>query len=555
MSETVKTSIFAAVALVLALGAFGSVYLTQPSADTIEKDLGQPMFPDFKDPLKGANLEIVAADKDLATVRKFEVEQGKSGEWVIPSHGGYPADAENRIRDAAAALNKLKILGVATDRAGDHELFGVIEPTTENAGKEGVGTLISLRDSGGKDLVRLIVGQKVKGQDKQRFVRRPNQDRVYAVEISLDAFPSKFEDWIEKDLLKLNPLDLKTLTINDYSTQAAVDRQGFLRAKDNRRMDLTVTNDNGKWKLDGFTLYRNNKPQTTSLLPEEELNETKLNDLKNGLDELKIVDVRRKPEGLGADLMADKGFLENEEGLRSLLELGFIPDASRTDAQKVELYAANGEVIASLKNGVEYVLKYGNVSGAEEESDSSKLNRYLLVMARVNYDAIPKPDLAELPPLAEGPAPPSEPAAQEPAKESSCGAQEEEKKDDAAANDPAKTPAAPNAPADKKPADDKAKIEAERERITKENQRKQDEYNDKKKEAEKQVRELTYRFSPWYYIVSEDEFKKVRLTRNDVIKEKASVEEEGTGIDAFRKLEEEGLKKKEPAKTPGGFEP
>src|SRR5690606_18933598 len=195
-----------------------------------------------------------------------------------------------------------------SDRPADHEIFGVIEPTTETANHEGVGVLIVMQDEGGKDLVRLIVGHKVKGQETQRFVRRPNQDRVYAVEINLDAFPSKFEDWIEKDLLKLNPFDVKKLAISDYTAQAAVDlRQGVLRAKDNRRMDITVVDQDGKWQLESLTLYRNNRPQATSLLPDEELNEAKLDELKNALDSLEIVDVRRKPQGLGADLKADRG--------------------------------------------------------------------------------------------------------------------------------------------------------------------------------------------------------------------------------------------------------
>jgi hypothetical protein len=331
-------------------------------------------------------------------------------------------------------------------------------------------------------------------------------------------------------------------------------------------MDLTVTNENSKWKLDALTLYRNNRPQTSSLLAEEELNETKLNDAKNGLDELQIVDVRRKPEGLGADLKADQGFLKDQEGLKSLIELGFIPDVSLTDQEKVDLHAANGEVVATLNNGVEYVLKFGNVSGAEDEVESNKLNRYLLVTARVNENAIPQPELAELPPLPET----SGEASSASSDETSDAEQEdadEETQDAPAAKEKTDTdpPAASDettepkkaTPAAKKP-DDRAKIEAERERIAKENQRKQDEHQEKLKTAQKQVRDLNFRFADWYYVVSEDTFKKVRLTRADAIKEKASVEQEGFGVDAFRTLESEGLKKSEPAKQPtgpSGFQP
>jgi hypothetical protein len=56
------------------------------------------------------------------------------------------------------------------------------------------------------------------------------------------------------------------------------------------------------------------------------------------------------------------------------------------------------------------------------------------------------------------------------------------------------------------------------------------------------VAELNARFADWYYVVSEDVYKKIRLVRGDIVKEAAKAKEEGFGVDAFRKLEEEGLK-------------
>jgi hypothetical protein len=543
MTETVKTSIFLAAALVLSLGAFGAVYLTEPVGVKPDEEIGRPLFPKFTDPLKGASLEIVRAEESVARLHRFEVEQGSDGRWIIPSHGGYPADAENRIRDAATALIDLQILGVASDSAADHELFGVLEPTEENAGNEGVGTLIAMQDSDGGDLVRLIIGQQVKGAEDQRFVRRATQERVYAARISLDSFPAKFEDWIEKDLLTINTFDVKKLAIKDYTAQATVDlRSGSLRLKDNRRMDLTAVDKNGAWEVESLTLYRNNQPQSQGLLAEEELNKQKLNDLKSALGELQIVDVRRKPQGLGADLKADRDFFQNEEGLQealnSLIQLGFIPAMNREE-QKVDLYAANGEVIATQEDGVSYHLKFGNIAGADEAEGGASLNRYLLVMAQVDESMIPRPDLKDLPPL------PAESGdeAQSPGEKSETD--EEQPESGAKSDEGAEAVEAEKSQAQP----DIAKIEAERERITKENQRKQDDHNEKLEAARNKVRELNYRFGDWYYVVSEDVFKKIRLTRAEAIQEKSTVEEEGFGVDAFRNLEEKGLQKEEP-KTP-----
>ena len=91
--------------------------------------------------------------------------------------------------------------------------------------------------------------------------------------------------------------------------------------------------------------------------------------------------------------------------------------------------------------------------------------------------------------------------------------------------------------------DEESELDKEIKRIEKENQRKLDDWQDKRGKAEEKVRELNARFADWYYVVSEDEYKKIRLTRSDLIKEGEKAAEEGFGVDAFRKLQEEGLKK------------
>ncbi len=61
--------------------------------------------------------------------------------------------------------------------------------------------------------------------------------------------------------------------------------------------------------------------------------------------------------------------------------------------------------------------------------------------------------------------------------------------------------------------------------------------------------ELNARFADWYYIISEDEYKKIHLGRDELIQVKESAKKEGHGVDAFRKLQDDGLKKK-PAEAP-----
>ncbi len=65
----------------------------------------------------------------------------------------------------------------------------------------------------------------------------------------------------------------------------------------------------------------------------------------------------------------------------------------------------------------------------------------------------------------------------------------------------------------------------ERRRVESENRRKQDQYDDQVKAAQKRVRELNNRFADWYYIVPEAEFGKIHLDRAAVVQEKEAAAE------------------------------
>ena len=79
-------------------------------------------------------------------------------------------------------------------------------------------------------------------------------------------------------------------------------------------------------------------------------------------------------------------------------------------------------------------------------------------------------------------------------------------------------------------------------KLSDENDRKLTEFREKKSKAENRVKELNSRFADWYYVVSEDVYKKLRLSRTDFVKEAATASEEGFGVDAFRNLETGGIK-------------
>ena len=512
MNENTKTVAFVVVAALVVLG----VWATKPSLPGGEEgDLrGQALFPKFDDSLTATSLDIVTYDEATGDVIPFKVAQ-VNGVWSIPSHENYPADAKEHLAEAAASLMGLKILGVVSENTGDHELYGVIDPSDKDLkpGTPGVGMKVVMKDKDDKTLVAMIIGKQDEDQPDLRYVRRVGQEPVYSVAVKTDKLSTKFDDWIEEDLLKLNAFDIKDIFIQDYSID---ETRGALM----QRGQMTLGYDDAgdpKWKMLADEVYgKDDKWEPVKMAADEELNTEKLDTLKSALDDLKIVDVAKKPAGLSADLAADKSFLDNREAVASLMQRGFYLAKA---GDKTAIYSNEGEVRCLMKDGVEYILRFGNMAGSgkgaaskddkekkDADTDDSGVNRYIFAMAEFNPASIAKPELKPLPKA------------------------EEKKPEDKEAKKPDEKKAEAKKPDEKKSETDKdAKLKAERERIEKDNKRKQEEYDEKIAEGKKKVKELNARFANWYYVISESVYKKIHLGRKDIVKKKEEKKEEGEG--------------------------
>ena len=482
MNEIPKTLIVTIIAVALAVAAV--VIKPKPVRVDPNEFVNTILFDEFEDPLTAKSLEVLQYNEDLSEIEQFKVAE-IDGVWCIPSHNNYPADAENKVRDAATILSDVTVIAVATEQSNEHELFGVKEPKPDEleAGDEGIGTLIALQDKQGKDLATLIVGKKVKDANDQRFVRKPGQDPVYVVKIDPEKLSTQFEDWIKTDLLDINTWDIKEVLIQDYSVQTQLTLQGA-RVNYNQRMQMQLNLENSSdWQLTELKEWRDDELYPTELLDDEELNKDRLNEMKDAFDDLEIVDVERKPAGLRANLRADKNFMENKDNFQSLFERGFYPVDVEQDGQ-LDLLSSDGEVLVRTDNGVEYVLRFGQIAGGDE----GNLNRYLFVTTRLWKEKFSdlKPD------------------------ETSSGEVDQEKEAEEA-----------------KDGDDQTKKTEE--------ERQRDEQEEKRKTAEEKIRDLNDYFAEWYYIISEDVFKKIHLGRADVIK-KNKESKEGFDLETFQEL-------------------
>lgn len=545
MSELNKTTIFFVVALVSVTVAV----FTNPSAHEFDVDdiRGDLLFEEFPTDAP-KRLQITTRSEETGDLKEFEVAE-IDGLWSIPSRSGYPADATQQMAAAVEGVVDRKILDVINAGSGDHVKYGVVDPLDATA-DEGFGTHVQLTGTDDKVLADLIIGKPIEGRDGQYYVRKEKQDVVYQVEVDLDKFSTDFGNWIEKDLLGLNPMDVSQVYIDDYSSspEVVINRQGQLEQRLNlvsrARMRLTFDEGENKWEATSLEQF-NNETETYepfTLAENQTINEDTLRELKNALDDLVIVDVEKKPDGLSTDLKAGDDFINSRETVMSLARRGFLATADPNNpAGGVTLLSSEGEIVVTQKNGVEYVLRFGDLQldadAAEGEEPAAAevaagvdeggegLNRFLFVMARFNESAIEKPTPEELPEL---------PAEEETTEDATEESAEETSEDEASGEQATEGEAAEPEP----PKPSREEIEAERERIKLNNQRAQDEYNDKVEAGKKAVEELNERFGDWYYVIPNDVFKQVHLGRDQVITtpEPAEGAQDAAGSDSNQSL-------------------
>lgn len=585
MNEFTKTIAFAGSAIVLAGAATISHFVNQPSNSADFELIGQPFFEDFQSADQAKSLEVAAVDEETGELKRFSVAN-QDGLWRIPSHYDYPAEAAARLATTAAS-----VMGIARDSLegrgqSEHERLGVVDPLSEEIeDPTTVGKRITIKDGSGEPVVDYIIGNVaeedvVLDQDEQAFgnprgekyyyVRRPDESQTYKVRLAIDL-STKFSDWIEPDLLRLDGANLTKLAIDNYSleqvnTDALLGPSRMVK-KQGDQLLLSRASAADKWLLDSLSKG------------EEELQQTTIEDMLSTLKELRIVGVRPKttfkgkplltgdlklnrqpefeaaPQEFGAAMMklqaelsgrgfnlagnaaqlelvsqfgdlqvgTDQGvvytlqFGKDVEGDDSEIELGIGSDSSLSDAEK-----ASDDQTADEAKGTDIAGTDGSeATGSEDQGPAETVakNRYLMI--RVGFDETligerpDKPIEPKAPVAPEGYEPPPSERGDEPAAEKA----EEEAPEDV-------EPPAGAEVDERKPeyvAHDAAVAAYEQAKIdygvalTK--------YETDVKAFEEQVKlgkarvdELNERFADWYYVISAENLSDLRVERSDLVK-------------------------------------
>ena len=296
-------------------------------------DLGERFFPNFEDPEEAMSLEVIEFDEATAEAIPFRV-QNERGIWTIPSHHDYPADGKDRLAQTAAGIMLLEKDDFRSENVADHPSLGLVDPLDEGAvSLVGRGRRVTVKATSDRVLADLIIGRQVPDREGSYFVRVPGQKRVYVSRLGVDI-SAQFGDWIERDLLLMdqNRVDdavLEDYTINERTLQ--VDRRGR----------LALSKEDGEWTAEG-------------LGSDEEVDSFEVNELLRAADELEIVGVRPKPEGIAATLTGDAAGVSNADIL-SLQSRGYYL------TQGGNLLSNEGEVRLETDEGIRYTLRFGEV--------------------------------------------------------------------------------------------------------------------------------------------------------------------------------------------------
>jgi hypothetical protein len=528
MNENKKTITFLAAAVVAAaIANFTSPTKRDPSAKP--NLMGQSLFESF-DPRSVTGIEIIEVDEEDIQTKSIEVTQTDKG-WFIrrPGKADYPANADNQLEDVASILFDLRIIDQAGEGAGEHAKLGVLDPSKADVTESGIGRLIHLKNNSGSNLASLIIGEEVEGLPSTYFVRKPEQNAVFRVEVrNARDVSSKFVDWVEQDFLDLDKWKIRQVTLDNYDVNLA-------KGQINRASDPFVLNfADSKWSLSGSPVKDN-----------EELDKEVLDAMKDALDDLEIIDVERKPDILiknleqGSEFFSNLRDANNQAVVQSLQQKGFYTIAVKNAAgQTVPKVVSNkGEVLVGMESGVEYVLRFGEIyRGPEDDENSTGDSRYIYAFARVNESLLTAPELEQIPspegakgpegdtgPIAKPSSPPdftpptTTPSITPPPPPAEVKGKKAKKPSVAKENNP-------SAQEDAEIAKKKAEKDAEIARIKASNTRKQKEYDDKVAKARQRASELNRNLAGWYYVISNDVYEKIRLERSSFVKIKENPE-------------------------------
>ena len=505
MKETFKTvGMFAAAAALLLVALVARPKVEAPQS----RNIGGAIHSGFTDPLAVAKVEIIEYDTTRGEASGIVAAKKSSG-WVIQSRHDYPADAQHQLQKSTTLLIGLEKLGVESTESADHAKYGVVDPQKAKPGDDGVGKLVRFSNEAGAALAELIIGKELPGDAgaepqaaKLYYVRIPGEDSVLTTRLgNTSALTTRFEDWVERDLLSFK---------NGYQFNSAAVKRVVMDLHRVEDVGVGVRPIKGPiyqfiHQHAGGQEWADANGSEFKPAKHEQINQTALNNFRTAMADLKITDVEPKPAVLATNLLAGNEFAGevDTESVRSLRKKGFWAARLGNETNAAPVILSNqGETRVGMDDGVEYVLRFGEAiaKGGAADKNATADSRYIYILARFNEALLDKPVLVL-------------PNANETKGAEGNATKGAEGNATKGAEGNATKGAEGNATNLDKLREAEAKLVAD------EHAKKLKEYTDKADNAQRRVRELNQKYARWYYVISEDVYKKLHLDRAALVQE------------------------------------
>ena len=222
-----------------------------------------------------------------------------------------------------------------------------------------------MKDKEGKELLALVIGKEVPGRPGLRYVRKVGQDAIYVVEAKTDKLSTKFENWIERNLLEIN-------TLRHQATAAFATIPWIVSSRRLiQRGDMVIDyNDTGepKWKMveDRKFVPDERNPRSGQWVPVKMSRRRGTQHRQAGRAEDgsgRPEDRRRQPQA-GRPERRPEGAAISPRTVKPSNRWAMRISTWRGSESQIELFSNDGEIRVRMKDGVEYVLRFGGIAGS-----------------------------------------------------------------------------------------------------------------------------------------------------------------------------------------------
>jgi hypothetical protein len=186
---------FVILTAVTAVVAVAAIVVESGTSSTTRVTAGEKLFPDLASALGGvARIEVAEHDKSFTVMRNGDA-------WTLRERGGYRVDPDV-VKRVLTALVEMETVEAKTDKPASYPRLQV----EDVAAKDAKSLQIILKNAGGKDLARLLVGKPRESRTgaaaDRLYVRRPGEAQSWLVKstLAVDKDPVR---WLDRKIVDI----------------------------------------------------------------------------------------------------------------------------------------------------------------------------------------------------------------------------------------------------------------------------------------------------------------------------------------------------------------